>query len=534
MPTKKITDTMEEHDKKSKLIMWSKINEFISDGLKISQISRKLGLHRQTVSHYASMTFEEFQNSTSYQREYAHKLDIYEEYVLQLLGKYPFVSAAQVHDRLREHYPDMEKVSEKTVFNFVKRLRLTHDIPKEEEGAPRQMCKLPETEYGKYAQVDFGERWMSRGDGSRVKVYFMVMVLSRSRYKFVYFSLTPFNTERAVYAHELGFQYYGGKPKKLIYDQDTLFIKDENLGDYRLTAKFRAFCTSEKLEVIFCRKSDPQSKGKVENAVKYVKNNFLSAREFTGIDTLNKEALAWLERTANGTMHKGIRQLPADVFATEREWLTPYNGTPTLVEDRMERRLVRQDNTLMYNGNFYSLPCGTYRGKKTEVYVEEKEGVLHIYDMETGKTIASHTVCMQKGKTVSNANHQRHPSATLEDYAWEVTRLMPADSAVRGWMEKMRADRGRYYRDSLRVLERGYWKYSESTITDAFRTCLAKEVYNAHTLMEVAEGLRRSRNELPRTKPVDLSELGGALPKEQTTPEKSKVTTYQAIVEGAV
>lgn len=399
---------MEEHDKTSKLIMWSKINELISNGLKKSQISRLLGLDRGTVRRYASMSLEEFTASTSYERMYVHKLDPYEGFVVDYLTEFPFVSAAQVHDHLREKKPDFPKVSDKTVFNFVRRLRLTHDIPKEEEDEPRQMRKLPETAYGEYAQVDFGERTMYTADGSRVRVYFMVMVLSRSRYKFVYFSRTPFTSALAVYAHGLAFSYFGGKPEKLVYDQDRVFIHDENLGDYLLTARFKAFVSSEGLEVVFCRKSDPQSKGKVENAVKYVKNNFLSARRFKDIDTLNAEGLAWLERTANGTEHHGIRRIPAEVFAEEKEWLRPYCGTPALPEESMELRTVRQDNTVMYAGCYYTLPPGTYRGRNSKVYVEERSGTVNIYDVETGKTVTTHPCGTVKGQTVRNMNHLRH------------------------------------------------------------------------------------------------------------------------------
>lgn len=46
---------MEEHDKLSKLTMWSKVKELISDGLNFSQISRRLKIDRHTVSLYASM-----------------------------------------------------------------------------------------------------------------------------------------------------------------------------------------------------------------------------------------------------------------------------------------------------------------------------------------------------------------------------------------------------------------------------------------------------------------------------------------------
>lgn len=252
---------MEEHDKLSKLTMWSKVKELISDGLNFSQISRQLRMDRHTVSRYASMSYDEFVSSQSYERLYSHKLDGYEDFTVLYLRKYPFMSAAPVHDRLREHYPDFKPVSDKTVFNFVRRLRLTYDIPKK-GGEVREMNKIPETDYGKYAQVDFGEGWMQRAGGSRVKVYFFLMVLSRSRYKFVYFSKTPFTTMLAVYAHQLAFQYFGCVPEKTVYDQDKVFIHSENLGDYKLTARFRSFVTSEGFEAVFCRKSDPPEQGK--------------------------------------------------------------------------------------------------------------------------------------------------------------------------------------------------------------------------------------------------------------------------------
>ncbi len=43
---------------------------------------------------------------------------------------------------------------------------------------------------------------------------------------------------------------------------------------------------------------DPESKGKIENVVKYVKQNFLYNRCFCDIATLNEEVLQWLNRTA--------------------------------------------------------------------------------------------------------------------------------------------------------------------------------------------------------------------------------------------
>ena len=120
----------------------------------------------------------------------------------------------------------------------------------------------------------------------------------------------PFDTELAIYAHECAFEYFGGKPEKILYDQDRVLISRENLGDLMLTRKFQTFVREQHFQPVFCHKADPESKGKVENVVKYVKENFLVARVFRDIDSLNREALEWLERTGNGKVHGTTRLVP--------------------------------------------------------------------------------------------------------------------------------------------------------------------------------------------------------------------------------
>ena len=293
--------------------MWYKVNELFSDSLNKTQIGQSLGLHRQTVAKYLSMTEEEFISSQSYDRHYGHNLDGYEFYVVNELRKWPFLSAPQLHDRLKEHFSDLPCVppQKKTVFNFVNRLRLTHHLPKEFEKSYRPYEKQPGTPYGEYAQCDFGERWMKTLQGQSLKVYFFAMCLSRSRYKFVYFSRTPFTTALAVYAHELAFEFFGGVPRKIVYDQDKMFLVNENLGDLVLTRVFRTLVREHGFEPVFCRKSDPQSKGKIENVVKYVKYNFLRGRELVDMDLLNKVS-PWLVGT-HGQRHGTSRHTSCPV-----------------------------------------------------------------------------------------------------------------------------------------------------------------------------------------------------------------------------
>lgn len=200
--------------------MWYKVKELRSKGLHCVQIAHELGVHRHTVEKYEKMTLEEFQSSQAYERDFKYKLDIYEEEVKEELVRKPYLSCRQVHDHLRERHADFPSVSGKTVFNFVTRIRDKYHIAKGYEETSRPLEKLPETEPGASMQADFGEYWMRRDDTRRVKVYFFAAVMSYSRQKFAYFSRTPFTSELAIYAHELAFRFYGGKPREIIYDQD--------------------------------------------------------------------------------------------------------------------------------------------------------------------------------------------------------------------------------------------------------------------------------------------------------------------------
>lgn len=122
------------------------------------------------------------------------KLDEYETFVRGLLEKHPDFSAPQIQDRLTEAFPAI-KVSDKMVYNFVMAVRAKYKI--EAKVAARQYQSVDELPYGLQAQVDFGQGKYIAAEGLR-RVYFFTMVLSRSRFKFVYFQDRPFKTAEAV------------------------------------------------------------------------------------------------------------------------------------------------------------------------------------------------------------------------------------------------------------------------------------------------------------------------------------------------
>ena len=103
----------------------------------------------KTVRKYPRMSYDEFKSSESYKRMY-----------IKLLDEHPDLSSSQVHDWMRERYPDLPDVNSKTVYNFAKYVRAKYNIEKPVLSALRQYGKIEETAFGEYAQVDFSEMWM--------------------------------------------------------------------------------------------------------------------------------------------------------------------------------------------------------------------------------------------------------------------------------------------------------------------------------------------------------------------------------------
>ena len=471
--------------KKSKIYMWYKVQELSKNGLNKSQISRATGLDRSTVRKYIRMSEADFKKQYGSPDGLQLKLASYLPFVRKELEQFPDLSSAQIEDRLKEYFTDLPDFHSKTVYNFVQRVRQKHNIPKPVTKGTRVFEQLPPTAYGQEAQVDFGEAWLQTVDCRRKKVYFFVMVLSRSRYKFLYFIDRPFTTSFSVHAHKLAFEYFEGVPRDIIYDQDSVFIHNENLGDYMLTSEFQVFCKSEDFCVIFCRKADPQSKGKVENVVKYVKQNFLKGRKYIDTETLNQEGIKWLGRTGNAKVHSSTKKIPHAEWLLEKKFLLPLKSH--LKKDTQKPAYnVRKDNTIAYKGNFYSLPAGTYRGKETRVLLEEKGGVLLLYS-EINEQIATHNICINKGELVRNTDHSRAKSKTTEQNHKKVSEMLGSTPVSASYLELLRKDKPRYYRDNLQVIIEKMKDYPAEIIQQSLIFCINNKQFNSNILLDVME-----------------------------------------------
>lgn len=511
--------------------MWYKVNELSRKSYSQTQISLALGVNRSTVHRYLSMSEADF-NEFLHREAQRHgcKLDAYRDFIVQELQNSPFLSSMQILDHLKEHFDDLPDVSEKTVYNYVMRIRDEEDIPKQSEPV-RQTHKLPEFDYGEQAQVDWGEKWMFNASGRRIKVWFFCMVMARSRMRFVYFRNTPFTTRTTVYAHHLAFKFFGGMPRQVLYDQDKKMLTRENYGDYIQTEEFAKYVAEAGYEAVYAMSADPQTKGKVENFVKYVKINFLRGRKYLDIESLNEQGIGWLARTANGKVHATTKLIPAEVFEEEKKHLTPYSVDVDEPELETKPYTVRKDNTVLYHSNTYSLPLGTYNGNGTKVLLLRNADTceLEIYDMD-GILITTHRISSQKGVHISKEGHATSLNRDIlesEKILREHLNEWDENSQLSQFLGALKTDRPRYYRKVVMKMSSLLTDYDVTTAKALLEIYAEQKVYNPGKMEEIAKDLcDRMENTECQTMAVPVN-----IDRKDITPEYRSIDTYKSYIE---
>lgn len=508
----------------TKFMMYFKIHQMQRDGQSISQISKYLVINRRTVTKYLAMSEQEYEAFLIQQSDRKRELLPYEAFVKNRLMLYQDTPSAQMHDWLKEHHADFPIINPKTVFNFVNWIRSKYNLPK--LNVHRQHHPVEELPYGKQAQVDFGEYSLRTSVGTRIKVFFFVLVLSRSRFKYVWFTDRYFTSDLAIEAHELAFEYIKGITDEIVYDQDKVFIVDENKGDIILTDKFRAYIREKSFTYHFCRKADPQSKGKVENTVKYIKQNFLYNRTFFNIETLNDDVMGWLGRTANALPHSFTQKSPFSEWIIEKPFLKPY--TAFVFKPVPVTYTVRKDNTISYKSNLYSLPLGTYTGRGCVLGVMTEQDELIV--LKNGEELCRHKIDSARGQKIIKTDHKRDKSSAIEEMINQICSGKENPVRVKQWLADIRTDKPRHVRDQLISIKKTIKLADPAVINKAIDFCIDNKIIKATDFKSIVT--RYIQEEPDREQPcmISLNPLGGTYPDgSQLQPEKSQIENYQSI-----
>lgn len=506
-------------------MIYAKIQDLKRQKFKKSNVAQKLKINRETVSKYWDMTPEEYELQSNRHRE--RKPDKYRLQIVQWLKDFPDMSAAQIYDWLKERSPLETLDFQKRSFqDYVNSIRKEYDIKKPETN--RQYEASEERAPGEQGQVDMGEIPVLTPTGRHKKIYCFAMVLCHSRYKYVLWQEKPFTTDTFIEAHVKAFEFFGGSPKEIVYDQDKVLAVSENNGDIIYTSGFQSYLNEAKFSVYLCRKSDPESKGPIENVVKFAKYGFADHRTFIDEESFNEACIAWLRRTANHDKHGTTQKRPDEVFAIEKEYLIPApKYSFTSANNESISYPVRKDNLVLYKGNRYRVPVGTYHnGIRVYMLYNEDTDEISITDVVTGEVYAKHPYCHEKGQLIGHAERpyrNRNKNVLAQEEA--LKELFDNHELVGPFLDHIHQEKPRYYRDQLGVIKKLFEEWNQEDIIKGIIYCSEKELYSAGELKSSIIYLTKEK--LDRKKPNNRG--GTALPQKYRgdNPEIRSLSVYE-------
>jgi hypothetical protein len=187
----------------------------------------------------------------------------------------------------------------------------------------------------------------------------------------------------------------GVSAEKLVWDRESAIA-----GRGKPTEAFLAFCGQLGAGWIVLDAGDAQAKGQLERTHRFMRDSFEQGRSFANHLDFQDQLDRWAE-LANARLHRGIRAVPAERLAQERE-LRPLRDV-VLQTDRRWVFRVPQQPLVRVDRNDYSLDP-RFAGRRVEVRVSQREITAIVLD--TGELAGRHARVFAGHQTIIDAGHQ--------------------------------------------------------------------------------------------------------------------------------
>jgi transposase len=358
------------------------LRDLFNQGLSISEIARRTGHSRGTVRKYLNSQVPPAPQERSRKPS---KLDGYREYIITRLQEYP-LSAKRIYREIQEKgFTGKYTI----VKDFVREVR-----PKVGVTAIYRY----ETKPGVQSQVDWAECGRIEIDNKSRKLYCFVMVLGYSRMRYAEFTLHT-DVHTLIHCHLNAFRYFGGYTKEILYDnmKQIVLKRAPVSSDSIWNAKFEDFFNYYGFIPRLCRPYRPQTKGKIENSVGFVKRDFLLGSEFCSFSDLNLQVQCWLTRV-NSEIHSTTNEIPLERL--KEEGLGDYDAALPYHNLQEVNRKISRDSYVSYLGNRYSVPY-LFAGRNCLVQISDKALSVVI----GRETICTHEIRQGHGKVSRNKEH---------------------------------------------------------------------------------------------------------------------------------
>ena len=356
------------------------IREKRDRGMSVSDIAKEMGISRPTVRKYMKA-----RRPPEYGRKNrVSKLEPHKAYIKERIDRYN-LSAVRILEEIRKKgYTG----SYSTVKYYCATLR--------KDRAINAVIRF-ETDPGKQAQVDFGEFGYIEIDGVWKKLYAFSYILGYSRYRYVEFTV-DISVQSLIKLHLNAFRYTGGIPSEILYDNMKQVVLERRIkaSESRFNEAFMRLSAYYGFAVRLCYPRRPQTKGKTERNIGYLRGNFFNGRTFESLRDTNVQCAEWLVE-ANGKVNATTGKIPS--VAVKEEILAAMNSIPEFTYSISGIRKVSRECYVHYNSNRYSVPW-KYAGR--DCRVSEENGRIRI---SIDSEVIEHEMLAGSGGISRNKEH---------------------------------------------------------------------------------------------------------------------------------
>lgn len=407
-------------------------------------------------------------------------VDAYLPFIRQTLETFPTLTASRLYGMVRER-------GYQGGSDHFRHLISCHRPRRKAEAYLRLRC-LP----GEQGQVDwahFGHLEIGR---ARRSLMAFVMVLSHSRQIFLRF-YPDARMENFLRGHVAAFNAWGGVPRVLLYDNLKSVVLERRGDAIRFHPTLLRFAGHYRYEPRPVAVARGNEKGRVERAIRFVRDAFFAARPFTDIDDLNAQAEAWcIGNATNRRCPEEPERTVREVFDEERPRLLALPDNP---EPVLERVAVSVGKTpyVRFDLNDYSVPSAYVRRMLT-VFADPHE----VRIVDGTDVLARHPRSYDRGAQIEDAAHiqaliDNKRAAHQHRGTDRLAQAAPASQTLLMRAAERGANLGAITAALLRLLER----YGAAALQDAILEALVRDVPHPNAVRLALERWREQHGEAP-------------------------------------
>jgi transposase len=315
------------------------------------------------------------------------KIDPYLPFILETLEKFPRLPASRIYAMVRERgYAGGPS-------HFRHLISCRRPRPKAE--AYLRLRTLP----GEQAQIDWAHFGHLTIGKARRPLMGFVIVLAYSRRIFLRF-FPDARMESFLRGHVEAFQAWQGGVRVCLYDNLKSAVLERRGDAIRFHPTLLDLARCYGFEPRAAAVARGNEKGRVERAIRYVRDSFFAARPFDGLDDLNRQAAAWCDGLAfDRRCPEDTTRTVREVFAEEAPLLLPLPDNPFPILERAEVQIAKTPYA-RFDKNDYSVPHACVQRTLT-VLAEPHE--VRILDGQ--RIVARHPRSWGKGEQIEKPEH---------------------------------------------------------------------------------------------------------------------------------